>query len=122
VPYRSFSDTRGQEWQVWDIVPRLAERRHGAADRRVEHTVIPFADRRQDDRRLSSSRRMVLRGAYAYGWLCFDNGAEKRRLTPIPPDWTTCAVERIEQYLSRARSVPGAHAANMDDRPVACAG
>lgn len=115
MPYRSFSDATGKEWQVWDIVPRLSERRHGVAERRVETVVIPFADRRRDDRRLESSRRMVLRGSYAYGWLCFDNGMEKRRLTPIPSDWTTCPVEQMETYLSRARPVVGAHAVSQDD-------
>jgi hypothetical protein len=111
MPYRAFDDSTGKEWQVWDIVPRLNERRSGEPDRRVRTVVIPFADRRRDERRVATTtaRRAVLRGSYAYGWLCFDNGQEKRRLTPIPDDWTTCDDERIEDYLLQATPVAGAH-------------
>lgn len=107
MPYRMFEDSAGSEWQVWDVVPYLSELRNGAADRRVATIVIPFADRRRDVRRLASMRRMVLSGSYAQGWLCFDNGAEKRRLTPIPSDWMTCVEERLEAYLRSSARVAG---------------
>jgi hypothetical protein len=99
MPYRIFQDSTGNEWQVWDVVPQLTERRRGEADRRVEIAPVAFADRRRDERRLSYAHRAVLRGAYAHGWLCFDNGAAKRRLSPIPPDWTTCDDDTLEAYL-----------------------
>ena len=50
-------------------------------------------------------RRAVLRGTYAHGWLCFDSGVEKRRLSPIPHDWTTCSDEDIDSYLAAAEPV-----------------
>lgn len=106
MPYRTFDDSTGMEWQVWDIVPRLTERRLGEQDRRSEIVPIAFADRRRDERRMSSFRRAVLRGAYAHGWLCFDNGEDKRRLSPIPPDWTTCSEADLETYLGSADRVP----------------
>lgn len=111
MPYRTFSDGTGKDWQVWDIVPRLTERRLGAPDRRVRNEIVSFADRRRDERRFSQVRRAVLRGSYAHGWLCFDNGVEKRRLTPIPHDWTTCSEDAIEVYLGLAEPVPDAHKA-----------
>ena len=105
MPYRTFSDGTGKEWQVWDIVPRLTERRLGTADRRVHTEVIPFADRRRDERRFSQVRRAVLRGTYAHGWLCFDSGVEKRGVWLILHAWTTSADEDIDSYLSVAEPV-----------------
>lgn len=109
MPYRTFEDSTGQEWQVWDVVPRLTERRLFESDRRVEITPIVFADRRSDERRLSSAHRAVLRGSYAHGWLCFDNGEAKRRLSPIPNDWTTCDDHTLEAYLRAGDSAKGGH-------------
>ena len=106
MPYRTFVDSVGSEWQVWDIVPRLTERRVGGPpDRRVESKPIPFADRRHTGRRLTQVRRAVLRGTYAQGWLCFENDREKRRLSPIPDNWTTCSDELLEVYARHAERV-----------------
>lgn len=106
MSYRLFEDSNGSEWQVWDIVPRLEERRlAGARDRRVEISVIPFADRRVATRRFGSTRRTLLRGSFAHGWLCFESGNEKRRLSPIPDDWTSCDDPTLEEYLHAAKRV-----------------
>lgn len=105
MPYRTFEDSTGGEWQVWDVVPRLTERRMADSDRRVAITPVAFADRRRDERRLTLVHRAVLRGAFAHGWLCFDNGEDKRRLSPIPGDWTTCGDDTLETYLRSAEVV-----------------
>jgi hypothetical protein len=110
MPYRTFIDSLGTDWQVWDIVPRLQERRHsGQSDRRVDTRPIKFADRRAESRRLTETRRSILRGSYARGWLCFDSDKGKRRLTPIPDDWTTCSDSDLEVYVREAEPVPGVH-------------
>lgn len=110
MPYRTYVDSTGAEWQVWDIVPRLSERRSIETDRRIEAMVIEFRERRQaTSRRLTETRRAMLRGTYAQGWLCFDNEKEKRRLSPIPRDWTTCGDERLEAYAHQAERVSGPH-------------
>jgi len=108
MPYRTFIDSKGSEWQVWDIVPRLSERRAPQqTERRVAIVPISFADRRSgnEQRRPTQARRAVLRGSYAQGWLCFDNSLEKRRLTPIPTDWMTCSDELLEVYARHAEAV-----------------
>ena len=106
MPYRTFEDSAGTEWQVWDVVPRLTERRKDA-ERRVDITPIAFADRRRDERRLTTAHRAVLRGTYAHGWLCFDNGKDKKRLSPIPDDWTVCDEDTLEAYLRAGDMVKG---------------
>ncbi|MGH7637153.1 MAG: hypothetical protein ACREOK_05835 [Gemmatimonadaceae bacterium] len=108
MPYRTFEDSAGAEWRVWDIVPRLSERRVGtASDRRVEIKAISFADRRREQRRTPQApvARARLRGTYAQGWLCFENDYEKRRLSPIPDDWTTCDDDRLEEYARTGERV-----------------
>ena len=108
MSYRLFEDTKGTEWQVWDVVPRLEERRTASvAERRVDIKVIPFADRRRTTRRVVQSRRALLSGSYATGWLCFESRREKRRLSPIPTDWTTCDGETLESYLADGVRVSG---------------
>jgi hypothetical protein len=52
--------------------------------------------------RLSSK----LRGAFQQGWLCFDSGPEKRRLSPIPDNWQkfdSAQLERLFVAAERAR-------------------
>jgi hypothetical protein len=126
MPYRILTDSTGTEWQVWDIVPRLSERRSGEhTDRRVQIAVIPFADRRHEARRTTEMRRAILRGTYAQGWLCFESHKEKRRLTPIPDDWTTCSDELLEAYAHRAERVSGGFRMITDfnsEEPLAEAG
>lgn len=123
MPYRTFIDSAGSEWQVWDIVPRLTERRSfDETDRRVAIRPIPFADRRRATRRLTHTRRSVLRGTYAHGWLCFDSGREKRRLSPIPDDWTGCSDGRLESYALRGERVAASNRMFSDDGPLAEAG
>jgi hypothetical protein len=116
MPYRLLTDSTGSEWQVWDVVPQLTERREQEAlERRVQIVPIAFADRRNVPRRNTISRRALLRGTYSQGWLCFDNGSQKRRLTPIPADWTTCSEELLETYLRHAERATGTYAAISDD-------
>jgi hypothetical protein len=115
MPYRTFVDSKGTDWQVWDIVPRLSERRaDDVVERRLADVEIPFANRRRDARRLTDSRRAVLRGTYAQGWLCFDSGREKRRLSPIPQDWLTCSPEVLERYFRNGERVTGSYHAIAD--------
>jgi hypothetical protein len=112
MPYRTFEDSAGTEWQVWDIVPRLSERRTRiSVDRRIEIKPISFADRRREQRRVPQTpvARARLRGTYAQGWLCFENDYEKRRLSPIPDDWTTCDEDRLEEYARHGERVATSH-------------
>ena len=115
MSYRLFEDSKGTEWQVWDVVPRLEERRTASMpDRRVDIKVIPFADRRRTTRRLVHTRRALLSGSYAQGWLCFESRREKRRLSPIPDDWTTCDDDTLEGYMSSGLRVGAGRIINFD--------
>lgn len=74
---RSFTDSKGHAWRVWNVVPHYATER--------------------DEERMTPG----LQG----GWLCFENGGEKRRLSPIPEDWESAAEAQLEAYCHQAAAV-----------------
>ena len=102
--YRVFRDSQGIEWQTWDVIPHLAERR--ASERRRAQLVAAIVDverRRSSDRRVLAGRRPVLSAGLDEGWLCFEATTGKRRLTPIPHDWLHCDEACLERYCREAR-------------------
>ena len=108
--YRVFRDSQGTEWQAWDVVPQLTERRE--IERRVQMAQVEHADRRRaPDRRVIKGRRPALTAGLDCGWLCFENGLEKRRLSPIPDDWTRCTAADLERYCQSAKRAPRASTA-----------
>jgi hypothetical protein len=74
---RNFTDSQGQVWRVWNVVPQYASSRD-------EDTMTPG-----------------LQG----GWLCFENGGEKRRLSPIPEEWENAAADALEGWCRAASAV-----------------
>jgi hypothetical protein len=113
--YRSFTDDSGVEWQAWDIIPRLAERR--AADRRSAAALSVSAERRgTSERRQRTGGRLALSNGLHAGWLCFETQAEKRRLSPIPADWLRCALATLREYLASA--VPAARMSAAIEVPM----
>ncbi|MEP7000730.1 MAG: hypothetical protein ABI969_09640 [bacterium] len=99
--YRIFRDSRGTEWQTWDVVPRLEERR--VNERRSRVAAPTHSERRSPtDRRILAGHRTVLTFRMGSGWLCFEAPNEKRRLSPIPADWQRCPSDRLEQYCADA--------------------
>ncbi len=100
---RTFVDSAGREWQVFDVVPRRDERRN--YDRRTARSSGPSeGERREQDRRFTVGGRSRLIGLYD-AWLCFERGAERRRLSPIPEKWERFTDQELEQYREAARPV-----------------
>jgi hypothetical protein len=100
---REFRDHRGRRWKVWDVYPRLA-------DRRLDNLGPPPGAR---ERRRLREARINVRARMASGWLAFEaEDGERRRLTPIPviPDGWESATDaelrtwcRMAEHASRAR-------------------
>jgi len=86
---RSFTDTQGIQWQVWEVKnpsvpPKLAAL-------------------------LGSERRRA-------AWLVFESPTpEKRRLTPYPDDWRTISDVELERCCAQAVRVPPAPARRSVD-------
>jgi len=101
---RTFIDSLGREWNAFDVVPRDQERR--LRDRRGVDENDPLDDRRgENDRRLTIGGQSLLANQASEGWLCFERGVDRRRLTPIPTDWEQCTDQQLETYCSRAKPV-----------------
>lgn len=81
MAFRTFRDPEGREWQAWDVVPG----RDGEVGTRSQKFLPP---------------------EMAEGWLCFEAGDQKRRLSPYPPGW-------------EHRDDAGIHALCLDALPVA---
>jgi hypothetical protein len=103
---KNFTDSDGNQWRVWDVVPygsRASERRAG--DRRVAQSGAYTGPERRAgrDRRVRTATLMT--PGLEAGWLCFENPADKRRLTPIPAGWEQVDEGELEGLLARAYSV-----------------
>jgi hypothetical protein len=96
VAHRSFTDRDGVSWEVRDVLPSWADRRHGA-DRRE----LPRA--RRLERRALLGKRIGVRAELSEGWLCFRGAGEKHRVAPIPEGWESFDDTRLTELM---RSVP----------------
>jgi hypothetical protein len=85
--HRGFTDRRGVTWDVFAVYPEA---------------------------RLSPHSQ--LRGTFQQGWLCFDAGTEKRRLSPIPENWQALSEEMLETLAERAE-VAGRRRRRSGDEP-----
>jgi hypothetical protein len=96
MSYREFNDCEGRIWEVWEVRPAAIERRQ-ADDRRRQPR--EFADRR------AAELQFRLLGGLRDGWLTFQCGIERRRLTPIPEGWTSLPDETLRALSARAAPV-----------------
>jgi hypothetical protein len=103
MAYRNFIDSEGIEWQAWDVLPKAVDRRF--TRRRVSREGFTLPERRRADRRKVEGRWTPLTSGLRDGWLCFDADGNRRRLTPIPPDWEDCPPSRLEGYCRSASAV-----------------
>ncbi len=101
MAHRVFRDAQGVEWQVWDVQPQAIEK----SDRRRAERRRPPPKPHQPERRLLVDRRILAdrraRRRFALVQtptpkrLVFESAMEKRRLSPAPPGWETCAEDRL---------------------------
>jgi hypothetical protein len=71
--HRVFVDARGVKWDVFAVHPEDWPMMHAQ-----------------------------LRGTFSQGWLSFDSGAEKRRLSPIPDGWREMSEAQLAELSERA--------------------
>lgn len=102
MAHRSFCDSRGRMWEVWEVHPENWERRFGGERRRAPR---PAADRRQ-----VAERRPSVPNELRDGWLAFASPTERRRLAPIPPNWATLSDAELQRLVDAAtRLTPSLH-------------
>ena len=105
MAHRTFRDSYGLEWQVWDVIPRgvhiSGPDRRRMTDRRTRGASVG----RDPERRRLRSRRVAVSPEMERGWLTFQTGREKRRLAPIPSGWEAVPERQLEQLCQRALPV-----------------
>jgi hypothetical protein len=104
MAFRQFTDPMGVEWAVYDVVPRIDERRE--YDRR---DTSPRGEDAPDERRSADRRATVgttRPGRLTRGWLCFEGPEERRRLQPIPENWDHLPDAELNALLQQARVAP----------------
>ena len=103
MPLRTFRDTQGIEWTVWDVHPELRDRRSGQ-DRREAAAPDPVLERRRapDRRRRMAGRWSGLPAALVSGWLVFTSSGVQRRLMPIPPSWEAVDESELRRLCENA--------------------
>jgi len=94
VKYREFRDSSDELWSVWEVPPSSMERRL-----RDDPVRPPSEDRRCS---APTERIRVDNPQFSHGWLAFERGLEKRRLSPIPPQWESLTDAELASLVSRA--------------------
>jgi hypothetical protein len=92
---RAFTDSSGTEWRVWDVLPSATTQSFSAG---------------------LGGLSSLMGTAFASGWLCFESGAEKRRLAPIPTEWVESGERDLERLCSRAVVVAEPRRRTSDER------
>ncbi len=110
MAYRTFTDTNGVLWQVWDVIPSDAERARGrrsGVERRGQDILLYKGPERRsgEDRRevhaREAAKRYALTPGLEQGWLVCESPHEKRRIKPIPPDWERHSDAELERICRR---------------------
>jgi hypothetical protein len=92
MAHRSFRDELGREWDVWEVVPTVVERR----------IAKPVSRPAAIERRRVHETRVVVPDALQKGWLAFQSGRERRRFAPIPRDWQDLTNDELVDLLHQA--------------------
>lgn len=103
VAKRQFTTEDAVVWVVWDVHPEDLGRT--TYDRRASPPAVEGAAssawvaRRNDG---------VVHPELQRGWLCFQSETEKRRFTPIPPNWQELPDSALRAMLEAATPAPRA--------------
>jgi hypothetical protein len=93
MAHRTFRDDEGREWDAWEVVPTAVERRlarNGATRRAMA------------ERRRVQQNRVLVPDELQRGWLAFQSGTDRKRLTPIPRGWAEMSEAALNDLLKRA--------------------
>jgi hypothetical protein len=123
---RSFRDETGTEWIVWAVWPQRETARHlerrQLADRRESAAPEPVIERRRgggaDRRRQLAGRGIMVH--HPEGWLTFQAGTARRRLSPIPDGWDAGSEADLARLLATAEPArPASRALGVETQPDA---
>jgi hypothetical protein len=94
MTHRKIKDGVGRAWDVWEVYPSAVEQRMSG-----EYPAVPNSDSSAPEKR---EVRIRVPSALQNGWLAFQSGTDRRRLTPIPERWVTLTDEELVRLLASA--------------------
>ena len=100
MTHRRIRDGAGRSWDVWEVYPSAVERRISG-----EHK-LPGEPPQGVERRREF--RILVPHDLEAGGLAFRAGQERRRLAPIPSEWTQLTDGELLALLERADRLPDA--------------
>ena len=110
MAHRSFTDSTGVAWEVWEVHPGVASAGNEAAERRSGEerrgSTPSSSPPPPPERRVIGERRVGVSAPMRGGWLAFQSATERRRLVPIPHGWADDSETQLEAYCGAARVVP----------------
>lgn len=92
---KTFVDVLGTVWDVWEVYPRLIERRL-MRERRA-------ARRGSDERRHVPVGRPTLPRQILGGWLALQSKHERRRIMPVPDHWEDLDDRALQALLVHSK-------------------
>jgi hypothetical protein len=92
---RTFADVSGLVWEVWEVYPRLVERRL-LRERRVLR-------RGTEERRHEPAGRKTQPLQIKGGWLAFQSKLERRRVIPVPDEWEVLTDRELRALLMHSK-------------------
>lgn len=99
MTHRKIKDGTGKSWDVWEVYPSAVEQRMSG-----EHPAVHDGNGGPPERR---EVRIRVPAALEAGWLAFQAGTDRRRLAPIPDQWSTLSDEQLLHLLGRADRLHG---------------
>jgi hypothetical protein len=92
---RTFADVSGLDWQVWEVYPRLVERRL----LRERRTLRRGTEERRHELVGRKTQPLQIKG----GWLAFQSKLERRRLMPVPDAWEELTDRELRALLMHSK-------------------
>lgn len=86
--------------------PLWGDRRTRERRRHEDGPPVALNERRKTDRRNRAGIRIALPPRLAGGWIAFECGEERRRIAPIPADWSELDEEGLRSLWERAEELP----------------
>jgi hypothetical protein len=106
MAHRTFVDSDGVTWQVWEVVIHPTERiRNEHVTARLRRARQTPTQRENLARRLQVEQRVALPAQFEHGWLAFGSIEGNRRLAPIPPNWMTLSDDALNELCRQAHSM-----------------
>jgi hypothetical protein len=94
MTHRKIKDGDGRSWDVWEVYPSAVERRMSGE--------YPSVQPENDGKKERREVRLLVPSALQQGWLAFQSDDERRRLAPIPENWTALEESELIALLCRA--------------------